>query len=508
MPILGQALSNIFRKKKKPQYPSAQGTNMSITPQSSPYDLNAPKQAASSGTVNQSSFRTGGGSASGTAGASGSWGQPKPQGGQQYASPIGPQPAPAPKPAPPSFDSSGMYSGQAQRARDLTADRRTQGEALANKQFALNRSALEGQGARLGTQMTDFMNATNEETEALRAKTDRSRGQVSDDFGESQRQAMRTRRETLGETEGRFANLNTVGGTGYGSQQRANENIESEFNRYTQQNLKDKTGRLADLEEGYATAERQASAAIRQKQFEIDSIKSQIQTALAQNDISKASALNDIYQQAQQEVFGIETAMNELRTSFEQEAQSQQGMMDQLGGLSEEFRATGVPTTQHDLMFSMQNPEMSKNYADILGKQGEGNKPKSASQLQVEGKAAAGIRALDTMGSEIANNSNIMAQAMIPGSPGARQYKAAISSITDAIGGLRTGASVSPEQQKFYEYMLPKYGDSDETIKNKLNELRTERSGSQQGASPVSTPQQTQQAPQQSMEQLIAMAGG
>ncbi len=62
----------------------------------------------------------------------------------------------------------------------------------------------------------------------------------------------------------------------------------------------------------------------------------------------------------------------------------------------------------------------------------------------------------------------------IPGSPGARQYEAAISSITDAIGGLRTGASVSKEQQAYYRNLLPKVGDSPDTIKYKINAIREE----------------------------------
>lgn len=153
--------------------------------------------------------------------------------------------------------------------------------------------------------------------------------------------------------------------------------------------------------------------------------------------------------------------------------------------LSPEFLSTGQPSTASDMDFIVRNPDGASAYAKLLG--GGDQKTKSASQLQVEGKAGAAIRALDTIETEILNNPDIIMQASVAGSPGARIFDAAASSITDALGGLRTGASVSPEQQEFYRSMLPMVGDSQATIEYKLQSLRQELSGYQEGASQMGT---------------------
>lgn len=112
-------------------------------------------------------------------------------------------------------------------------------------------------------------------------------------------------------------------------------------------------------------------------------------------------------------------------------------------------------------------------------------KPTSAVGLQVQGKAQAGLAALSEIKQQINSNPNVIALAAIPGSPGARQYEAAVSSLTDAIGGLRTGASVSKQQQQFYRSLLPKIGDSPDTIDYKLGALETELNSYLQGSAGV-----------------------
>lgn len=104
-------------------------------------------------------------------------------------------------------------------------------------------------------------------------------------------------------------------------------------------------------------------------------------------------------------------------------------------------------------------------------------KAKSAAATQVEGKANAGLNALDKIESIIDKDPSVLAKTAIPGSPGAREYDAYISSITDALGGLRTGATVSEEQQKFYRKMLPQLFDSPATIKAKIAAVRKELEG-------------------------------
>jgi hypothetical protein len=134
--------------------------------------------------------------------------------------------------------------------------------------------------------------------------------------------------------------------------------------------------------------------------------------------------------------------------------------------------------------------QIRQQYEDEVAYQKTGsNKSLSAAASQVVGKATAAKAAISVVRNNIEKNPLILAQAAIPGTPGARVYEAAVSSITDAIGGLRTGASVSPQQQLFYRNLLPKLGDSKETIKYKLDAIETELNTYLQGVENIQDPQ-------------------
>ncbi len=109
-------------------------------------------------------------------------------------------------------------------------------------------------------------------------------------------------------------------------------------------------------------------------------------------------------------------------------------------------------------------------------------KAKSAASLQVEGKANAGLKAIQDMETLIQSDAGVVFASHTPmiemfKGQSRKQYEAAVSSLTDAIGGLRTGASVSKEQQQFYADMLPKPGDSPETIRVKMAAVKRELGG-------------------------------
>jgi hypothetical protein len=127
---------------------------------------------------------------------------------------------------------------------------------------------------------------------------------------------------------------------------------------------------------------------------------------------------------------------------------------------------------------------VDKQLADMgYSKTGDAaTKAKSAAALQVEGKANAGLKAIDSMETLISSDKGLILSTNIPmvealKGQNRKQYEADIASLTDAIGGLRTGASVSKEQQIFYNKMLPKIGDSPETISLKLAAIRRELNG-------------------------------
>jgi tryptophanyl-tRNA synthetase len=109
-------------------------------------------------------------------------------------------------------------------------------------------------------------------------------------------------------------------------------------------------------------------------------------------------------------------------------------------------------------------------------------KTPSTSTLQMQGKAKSGIQAADVIQNLLDSDPNLSTIATVPmvdlfKGTNRKLYEAAVSSLTDAIGGLRTGATVSKDQQIFYKNMLPKPGDSPAVIKQKLDAVRREMNG-------------------------------
>lgn len=368
----------------------------------------------------------------------------------------------------------------AERQQKLAAEQQAQKSQFIKDKYGLANKQLQEALPAAQQQFGNFKANTEATIADLLAGGERMKSQAADYYGEAQRGAAQTLRETQAQTNRTFANLGTIGGYGEGSQQEANANQMSEFNRFTQQGLKALADKKAEIDSTVGQAERSARATIMQEEAKMNELARNIQYALQNNNLQEAQDLTDAFNQSQQYIYDVEDALAQTKYQFALESQKLDSALAKTStaGLSEQFLTTGQPTPE-DAQIIFRNQEGATAYQKLLG---GGAKPKSASALQVEGKAGAGLRALDTIEAEILNNPNILAQAAVPGSPGARQYEAAVSSITDAIGGLRTGASVSPQQQAFYRNLLPKVGDSQETIQYKLNALKQELNGYAQGA--------------------------
>lgn len=400
-----------------------------------------------------------------------------------YQAPVVKQPTTAP--AAPTSNASASWMNYAQAAADrqrkLAEEQQAQKTGFIKDKYNLANQQLQEALPAAQQQFGQFKSNAEATIADLLAGGERQKSQAQDYQGEAQRLAAQTLRETQGQTQRTFANLGTLDSRGEGSFGQATENQMSEFNRFTQQGLKALADKKAEIDATVSQAERSARATIMQEESKLNELARNIQYALANNNLQQAQELTDAFNASQQYIYDIEDALAQTKYQFALENQKIENALAQTStaGLSQEFLATGQPYTQADAEYIIRNPEGATAYGKLLGGSA---KSKSASSLQVEGKAGAGLRALDTIEAEILNNPSILAQAAIPGSPGARQYEAAVSSITDALGGLRTGASVSPQQQAFYRNLLPKVGDSQETINYKMNALRQELQGYAQGA--------------------------
>jgi len=142
------------------------------------------------------------------------------------------------------------------------------------------------------------------------------------------------------------------------------------------------------------------------------------------------------------------------------------------------------PETMQKVFLAQATGQLSAKAADAIKaaydvqeaqiKAAGSGKDLSSTSAQMLGKANAASSALERIDKTLSKSPLQLILLNAPGAPGARQLEADYSSLADAIGGLRTGASVSPEQSKYYRNILPKLGDSPETIKSKLEAVRQE----------------------------------
>ncbi len=196
---------------------------------------------------------------------------------------------------------------------ELTRKRQGEREASTKSKYQTLKEMIQGQGAVADTNFNEFKTASEADIADLRATGERQKGQAEDYYGDAQRDAAKTFRDTQGDNQRTFAGLGTIDSRGEGSFQQAAENTTSDFNRYTQQTLKAKADRFAEIDSTVSTAERQANAVIRQESVKLQDLKKQIQFALINNDQAMADELTGIANETEQTILGIQEAVTGIR---------------------------------------------------------------------------------------------------------------------------------------------------------------------------------------------------
>lgn len=144
--------------------------------------------------------------------------------------------------------------------------------------------------------------------------------------------------------------------------------------------------------------------------------------------------------------------------------------------VGEYFKLTNAkPENTNDPVKELASVKAQKELADITsGKSTTKTVDETQGDRDKEKKARTALAALTRIQKAIEGDPNIVTKAALPGTMGARSYSSDYSSVVDLLGNLRTGATVTPEQQKLYEDLLPRVGDSPEDIKNKFDARKSE----------------------------------
>lgn len=116
-------------------------------------------------------------------------------------------------------------------------------------------------------------------------------------------------------------------------------------------------------------------------------------------------------------------------------------------------------------------------YEAFKGRQSEAKQSLSAERMKLQGNVKSALTDIQKVRDMISKDDGLLIKAeaqiasggKIPGL--AKDYYTAAYNIMDVISRLRTGAAINPEEISFYSQFIPRWGDDEQTIKNKLDRL-------------------------------------
>lgn len=191
-----------------------------------------------------------------------------------------------------------------------------------------------------------------------------------------------------------------------------------------------------------------------------------------------------------------DTQSTETQTNQDNQGVGVQGESDHTNTIPK--TATGFTVEQHLQALSQATAAGDKNAVkeikaqlaieqDYQKETGGSAKPLSGANSVLLNKAKTAESAVGRIESSLFNKSGklesgkLWSKKLNPLSQSGRQLGSDIVSAIDILGFFRTGAAITADQRKDYIYMFPNELDNAETVKKKLDALKTEFSGYIQG---------------------------
>lgn len=410
-----------------------------------------------------------------------------------------PTPPPPPTTPPPAFSPQNTLNITNQRLddyfkrmSDLTAqriareeqDRQKNADLLAQR-YNLASEQIRGSIPNLRSAMDSYRANTEADIADTLKQGEMQKQQARDYAGEANRTAAQARNETQQQAMQKFAAQGAIDSAGAGSYRQANENIDSDFNRYVQQNSQKLANDLTNIDIAVRQYQRQAKTLIQNEEAKFNESIRQIEYQLADNEIAKTQAIEQVYQQYNDRINQIKDTLATIEQQGIEQKNNIALELEKLNtkSLSSEFMATGVPTNQTEYEYMVQNADKFKE----LGIFGSSQPELNASQENKVQLANSGLRALNEIEQIMARDPNIILKSSIPGQIGARDYSSAATRAVEGLLRARSGAAIpESEVRRYMQANLPRLGDSQEAINAKLSAFRRdlEEVASSGGATP------------------------
>jgi hypothetical protein len=275
-----------------------------------------------------------------------------------------PPPAGTPPPMPqqkqgPQQDPLAKYRQLGQDRQSFLGEQRDQAKNYYDQAYGERNRLLGEYIPQLQKQFAGAKGAVQQGMGMAEQDAEMQKQRATDEWGESQRLAAQTRQEGEQRTRGKFADLNTSDSFGYGSHQEAQENLESDFNRFTQQGLRQKEQNLFKVDRALQDYKIKARQQVDNMEIDLKNAIMQIQSDMRMNDIEKQNAMNQVMNQYQDGVLTIRDNIEQLQMQYDTSLQELQNSQ-----LSPEFMSTGQPQTENDYRYFMENYDQ---YKDMMG---------------------------------------------------------------------------------------------------------------------------------------------
>lgn len=248
------------------------------------------------------------------------------------------------------------YETLAERQKALLEEQNKQAQDYYNKAYAERNRLLQESIPALQQQLRGATTNIQKGIEGAEQSAEYQKQNRQDEWGESQRLAAQTRNESEARNRNRFAALNTTDSYGAGSYGQAQENVESDFNRFTQQGLRQREQDMFAIDQALQNYQLEAQSQIDTLEANLANTVNQIQSNINLNAIEKQSMLDDAFNKYQQGVLAVDEGMQNVYAQYYQALEKAQA-----SSLSPEFMQTGIPQNENDYRFYIENQDKVDN---------------------------------------------------------------------------------------------------------------------------------------------------
>ena len=242
------------------------------------------------------------------------------------------------------------YESLAERQKALLDQQKNQAKDYYEKSYNERNRLLEQSIPKLQSQVRTATANIQKGIGSAQQSAEYKKQNAEDRWGESQRLAAQTRNESEARNRNRFAALGTTDSWGAGSYGQAQENVESDFNRFTQQGLRTKEQNMFEIDRALQDYEIEAQTQIDTLEANLSNTVDQIQSSINLNNIDKQKMIDEAFTKYQQGVLAVDEGMQNVYAQYYQALQNAEA-----NSLS--FDDNGQPLNQVSYEWMLNNPD-------------------------------------------------------------------------------------------------------------------------------------------------------